>query len=278
MRLTALMVTEISLVKRPANRRGVILRTEAPHQNHHFFDLTKADARWQRLYGIVYAPNEVDTQGDWADAETIRRAADDFMRSGRQNQIDREHDFEVVEAAFVAESWLTKAGDPLFPEDPEGTWAVGVQIDDPDLWAEIEAGAIAGLSLAGMATLSPEEVPPVRKNRLLTGLREIFRRKSERGFTPDEDDTMTADEVRALVREVLADARKSEEQARQEAENRAHVTRLAAENEALKADVRALADTATALKVDLEALKAAPTGGKGQGEGTGAPATPASFV
>lgn len=285
-RLLDLIVTEISLVRRPANRRGVILRQQASTQHQHWFDITRAEPQWQRLYGIVYAPNEVDTQGDWADANTIRAAATEFMQRRRQKNVDREHDFEHLDDTFVAETWLTRAGDPLFPDDPPGTWAVGIQVNDPELWAEILAGELAGLSLAGMALLGDDDLQKSRPKTLLTSLREIFQRKARRVECDDDDfpnqevDDMTADEVRALVREVLTEARKDEDKARQEAQTRGELTRLAAENEALKTDMRVLNETATALKTDLEQLKTTPAGAKGTSEQSGgAPAhAAASFV
>jgi len=146
--ITDLHVTFISLVKRPATGKSVILRAEG--QRATCFAVRKMDAALQRVYGIVYAPGEVDSQGDTADAAVIRRAATRFLREYNQSNVDVEHSFST-ELAGVAESWLVRSGDPLFPEEPDGAWAVGIQIYDPELWARLEAGELTGLSLAGMA-------------------------------------------------------------------------------------------------------------------------------
>lgn len=146
--ITDLHVTFISLVKRPATGKSVILR--ADDQRATCFAVRKMDAALQRVYGIVYAPGEVDSQGDTADAAVIRRAATRFLREYNQSNVDVEHSFST-ELAVVAESWLVRSGDPLFPEEPDGAWAVGIQIYDPELWARLEAGELTGLSLAGMA-------------------------------------------------------------------------------------------------------------------------------
>lgn len=254
MKLVDLSVQFISLVKRPANGRGVVLKCAA---GAHAVRLIKADGRLHRLYGIVYAPDAVDAHGDWTDAETIRRAADLWMQEGRARYVDREHEFEPV-AAFVAESWLVRAGDPLFPAEREGAWAVGIQIEDADLWDAIEAGEVEGLSLAGTARME--------KRRLLARL-----------FQPLKGDPeMTPDEVRAIVREVLdktvADAEADAARERLEKSLLDKDARL----KALEEEREKLAKAIEALKAEVETLKARPAGAA-EGEAGGGKA-PESFV
>ena len=45
--------------------------------------------------------------------------------------------------SFVAESWITKGSDPLFPDEPEGSWAVGIRVEDESLWASVKKGELA---------------------------------------------------------------------------------------------------------------------------------------
>jgi len=152
--LKELHVEFISLVRRPANRKKLVLKgVVGGGGTVREFPLIKADGHLRRVYGIVYAPDEVDAQGDWASKETIRKAADRWMLEGRAELVDRDHSFQPV-PAYVAESWLVRKGDPLFPREKEGAWAVGIQVRDEELWALIEAGEIEGLSLAGRAKVS----------------------------------------------------------------------------------------------------------------------------
>lgn len=51
----------------------------------------------------------------------------------------------------MAESWITKSGDPLFGDEPAGSWAVGIKIENAETWALIKSGEIQGLSMAGTA-------------------------------------------------------------------------------------------------------------------------------
>jgi hypothetical protein len=242
MKLTDLTVEWISLVKRPANGRGVILK--AADSRGKPLRLVKADGRLNRLYGIVYAPDEMDAQGDWADAETIRQAADDFMRSGRAMQVDQEHDFTPV-PAFVAESWLIRKGDALFPEEREGAWAVGIQVEDAALWAAIEAGDVEGISLAGTA-------------RVGKGFWHRFLQRKEHEMTPDE--------VRALVREVIDETVKAAEA---DAEREKLVKSLNEKAEAIEALKKALAEKDQALAElvkRIEALEKAEPKGNAEGD------------
>lgn len=255
MKLADLSVQFISLVKRPANGRGVVLKCAA---GAHAVRLVKADGKLHRLYGIVYAPDAVDTQGDWTDAETIRKAADLWMQEGRARYVDREHEFEPV-AAFVAESWLIRAGDPLFPDERPGAWAVGIQIEDADLWDAIEAGEVEGLSLAGTARMEK---------------RSLFSRL----FHPmtKGDPEMTPDEVRAIVREVLD---KTVEDAEADAARERLEKSLSEKDARLKAleeEREKLVKAVEALKAEVEAIKARPAGAA-EGDAGGQKA-PESFV
>lgn len=254
MKLENLAVHFISLVKRPANGRGVVLKCAA---GAHAVRLTKADGRLKRLYGIVYAPDEMDAQGDWADAETIRKAADTWMQEGRARYVDREHEFEPV-PAFVAESWIIRSGDPLFPTEREGAWAVGIQIEDAALWDAIEAGEVEGISLAGTAQME--------KRGLLARL-----------LHPKKGDRMTLEDVKAMVRQVLDE---SAALAAADAERERLAKSLAdkdARIKTLEEDRERLAKAIERLEAEAEALKARPAGAPEGDAGTDK-ATSESFV
>ncbi|OQY56420.1 MAG: hypothetical protein B6247_03980 [Candidatus Parabeggiatoa sp. nov. 2] len=152
-KLHDLVVDFISLVKHPATDKGIILKSGQQAQS---FKIIKTDDELQRAYGIVYAPNQVDLQGDSTDVQTIRTAADHFMREGRQKNIDVEHSFEPQENVYVAESWLVRQPDSLFSDEPDGAWAVGIQIKDADVWQRLKKGELTGISLAGTATVAEE--------------------------------------------------------------------------------------------------------------------------
>lgn len=141
--LIVVRLDKISLVKSPANGEKLILKGKPALT----FDLQKFDNELQVAYGIVYAPNATDSQGDYASAETIRDAAYDFMQRGLTKSVDTNHDF-VDSGAYIAESWIVKQDDLMFA-DKQGAWAVGIKVPNADMWADVKKGKYTGLSLAG---------------------------------------------------------------------------------------------------------------------------------
>ena len=131
----------ISLVKKPANKEPLVLKgVDKPT----LFELVKSDDELKIAYGIVYSPDKEDLQGDTATAETIRKAEQTFMKQGRLKNIDTNHQFAKVQA-FVTETWIVKASDPMFPND-EGAWAVGIKIEDEALWKGLQDGKLLQLN------------------------------------------------------------------------------------------------------------------------------------
>ncbi len=111
-KLKKLRVAFISLVKKPATTRyrlqecGRQIYRRQGNQNHQ----TTAEGL---VYGTVYEPNVKDTDGDWADAKTIRKAAHGFMESSRIDKIDENHNEKPNGAAW----WNL----PSMRREP-GTW------------------------------------------------------------------------------------------------------------------------------------------------------------
>ncbi|SDP78144.1 XkdF-like putative serine protease domain-containing protein [Desulforhopalus singaporensis] len=150
--LKNIKVEFISLVHKGANRKSVIWKSaEGDPRQEREIQIAKTDEEKRLVYGIVYSPDEVDTQGDHTNAGEIEKAAHDFMKAARVGNIDKDHSFEAEEGAFVAESWIVKAGDPVFPDEKEGAWAVAIKIEDDELWSAVRKGDIGGLSIGGYA-------------------------------------------------------------------------------------------------------------------------------
>ncbi|MFS4437855.1 XkdF-like putative serine protease domain-containing protein [Paracoccaceae bacterium GXU_MW_L88] len=206
--LTDLTVDFISLVKKPATGKSLTLK-DANAARVEPFKIEKADDERMVAYGIVYAPDQVDSHGDSADETTIRRAAYAFMREGRLKNIDTEHSFRN-EVAFIAESWLVRKGDELFPDEPEGSWAVGIQIGDPDLWKQVKSGELTGISLAGTARVAAETATFIRAEDDETPgwFKRLLSKFSEQTKETPEMDEET---LRNVVRSEIAAALKGED-------------------------------------------------------------------
>lgn len=206
-KLKDLSVSFLSLVSKPATGKGLTLKA-ADGQRPAAFDLIIKNDDMQRAFGIVYSPDQEDAHGDTADALTIRRAAAEFMREGRLKNIDTEHSF-TSEMAFVAETWLVRKGDKLFPDEPEGSWAVGIQINDPDLWSQLKSGELTGISLAGIARHEPEPDDPGSQYYTEKGAEPNWVTRLIKALTGAttqetvEETDMNKDQVQALVSETL---------------------------------------------------------------------------
>ena len=165
-RMRGLDVRYISLCGEGKNGRSIIAKGELADGQvviEKAVAIRKSDAAKRMVYGVVYAPESVDADGHVADAAEIEKAMHGFMRNARVGQVDTNHD-EQVGVGYVAESWLVKADedgvvvDALFPEEPAGTWAVGIKVAADASWEKVEKGELGGLSLAGVATLEAEAI------------------------------------------------------------------------------------------------------------------------
>lgn len=115
-----------------------------------FCQFRKADAKKQLVYGMVYAPNIIDQQGDMMDADTLEQMAHEFLRKTDLKEIiDHEHD-NWPKDCYPVESWIQKTDDPdgIFIKD---SWCLGVKIADAGLWAKVMKGDVNGFSFQGTA-------------------------------------------------------------------------------------------------------------------------------
>jgi len=166
--LTNLQITHISLVPAGANKKTLIFKSQDQkndrdcHTRSRCNDgseewslsrdlaVLKTDKKENVVYSIVYSPDEVDTDGEYADSETIKKAAYGFMKQNQNRNIDTNHNFKN-EDAYVAQSWLVKKGDPTFPDEKAGSWAVAIKIDSKPLQQALKSGKLKGISMAGYA-------------------------------------------------------------------------------------------------------------------------------
>lgn len=166
-RLKKVNVQFISLVGAGANGKAILWKSTDASENPLYekhIQIVKQDDEQRLVYGIVYAPDEVDSQGDTASAETIKAMAYGFMQARNTINVDKQHN-GISSEGYVAESWLVKAGDPVFPDQPAGSWAVAIKVENDTTWNAVKSGEIGGLSLAGLA-----EVEDVQKSEEPTGI------------------------------------------------------------------------------------------------------------
>lgn len=162
-KLTDIAVTHISLVKAGANGKSIIYKSSDKEPSFtRQIEIKKSDDEKGIVYGIVYAPDQIDTDGEYTDSDEIIKAAYAFMKARNTTNVDQQHDFNNVDA-FVAESWIVKANDSVFPDEPVGAWAVAIQLESDELKKGVKNGEIAGISMAGTAVKKEVEEPAVVK-------------------------------------------------------------------------------------------------------------------
>ena len=185
-------VTFISLVRKGANKKTIIFKSAEEAEDLKEIEIKKFDNKKGIVYGIVYAPDEVDTQGDLAKADEIEKASQNFMRNLSNHNVDKQHSFEK-EDAFVSESWIVRKNDELFPDEKQGAWAVAIKVESDELKKEIEDGNITGLSMAGSAKRIKKSD---NEDDLLTKIRNLFKKENN----------MDGKEVQAMIDESITKA------------------------------------------------------------------------
>lgn len=159
--LKQLKVTHVSYVDKAANQTEFFLTKSAdkPNFTKEVQLVTKADDPQKLVYGVVYAPDVKDSHGDFADAETIEKAAHEFMANFQQ--IDKQHDF-TTNAGQIVESYIAPV-DMTFDETTiaKGTWVLVTKATD-EIWENVQKGELTGYSLAGTAEV--EEIEKATKD------------------------------------------------------------------------------------------------------------------
>jgi cation transport regulator ChaB len=111
------------------------------------------------VYGVVYAPGEVDTQGDFTSSEEIECAAHGFLPDAVMNihhQTDLQ-DVQVVES-YIAPCNFSMNGQLV----TKGSWVLVTKILNEELKKAIAEGEITGYSLEGTATRTEGIQPAVK--------------------------------------------------------------------------------------------------------------------
>lgn len=167
-KLKDINIRMISLVRAGANQKEIVYKNEKM-QTQLAINFSKADDEQGVVYGIVYAPDEIDTQGDTANATEILKASYLFMKNGNMSWcVDIEHSLENIDA-YVCESWIVKESDPFFKE--VGAWAVGIKVEDEAIKEAIKNGEIKGLSMYGTGTIDGAET----KKSLVDTIKEVLK-------------------------------------------------------------------------------------------------------
>jgi hypothetical protein len=153
--LTDMKITHVSYVNKAANKKQFFLmksenETPAFEKEVPIF-INKADEEKKLVYGVVYEPDAVDTQGDFAKSEVIEKAAHEFLADARN--IDLQHNFEAGYGT-LQESYIAPVDFKIGEQQiKKGSWVIVTKATD-EVWESIKKGEITGYSMGGKATRS----------------------------------------------------------------------------------------------------------------------------
>ena len=110
----------------------------------------KVKSHEQRLVsGVVYEPDFVDSQDEFASAEEIEKAAHNFLVKFRT--IKRQHE-EVRKDIDLVESFIAPVDMKVNEEIiKKGSWVITVKIHSDEIWEDVKNGNITGFSMGGTA-------------------------------------------------------------------------------------------------------------------------------
>jgi hypothetical protein len=146
-------VGAISLVEFPAIEENFIALNEVK--------LASVNAERRMLYGPALIPNKYILRIDkntgedyyiYFEAETIAKCAHLYLKKNLQHNTTLEHEFSVM-GCPVVESWIIEGEkDKAYHfglSAPVGSWIVGVNVTDDEIWNEVKEGNVKGFSIEG---------------------------------------------------------------------------------------------------------------------------------
>jgi hypothetical protein len=121
---------------------------EKPIEIEHITSIKKIDTDKQIVWGIVYEPDTVDSQSDFASAEEIEKMAHLFLEE--YNQIGLMHEELLGKGARVVESYLAPENFILGDgKVKKGAWIMATHVIDSDIWQRIKKGELTAYSIGG---------------------------------------------------------------------------------------------------------------------------------
>jgi hypothetical protein len=140
------------------------------------------DGEKRMLYGPALIPNQpiirYDGNGDkyfiTYSKDTIEQTAQEFLKRNMHHNHTIQHEMPVNNLTVV-ESWVTTGSHDKSMnygfELPEGTWMIGVKVDDDNTWQAVKNGEVKGFSIEGwFAPMSETDVTEKDLEKLLAEL------------------------------------------------------------------------------------------------------------
>lgn len=109
----------------------------------------RSDTAKRIVYAEVYAPNMLDTYGEFMTAEDVELMCHRFMQLDMSQAIDTNHD-NVPNGSYPIECWVVTRDDD--PEFTVGSWCLGVKCPSDSVWERVLSGELNSFSFEAMIT------------------------------------------------------------------------------------------------------------------------------
>lgn len=151
----------ISLVESPAIESDFVALAKEEEEKQQVF--LESDEK-HMVYGAALIPDKDIYRNNGEQEfyinftkESIERMSQDFMKEYRQYEVKTDHD-DIANEVCVVESWLVSdsykdKSNALGINVPEGTWMVGMKVNNIETWERIKAGELKGFSVESMISL-----------------------------------------------------------------------------------------------------------------------------
>jgi len=156
-------VEAIALVENPAIESNFIAFSEDKPLEQFSFSDEKME-----LLGAAMIPNmkiyrNDASKGDYEvvfSKETIRQIAQVYFKKGFQANLNLDHSSTTANS-YIFQSYIvdTEKGisSPKGLNLPDGTWVIGVKVEDSSIWSDIKSGKRKGFSVEGVFELFKQE-------------------------------------------------------------------------------------------------------------------------
>jgi hypothetical protein len=151
-------VYAVSVVEFPAIEEDFVALSKAKG-----FKLAAVNEEKRMLYGPALIPDKeimrLDDNGEeyfvTFPRAVVEQLAQLFFKKNQHHNATFEHAFSVS-GMTVVETWIKRGEQDtslalgLSSALPEGTWFIGMKVDNDDVWGEVKAGKVKGFSIEGM--------------------------------------------------------------------------------------------------------------------------------
>lgn len=149
------LVNAVSLVENPAIESDFIFFSKDSEQ------ILFANNDKQEILGAALIPDTKIFRRDksgyeyevFFTKETVRKIAQKYFKEGFQHNLNLHHS-SIPAHSFIFQSYITDKAKGIYPPKeiavPDGSWIVGVKIENSDVWKKVKSGEVKGFSIEGV--------------------------------------------------------------------------------------------------------------------------------